>query len=63
MGEKEVKVVYESALDLNKCLSNSKTYKVANLGHTWPLESPELFSSLVRAWVNDNPLPDTLLKL
>ena len=60
LGEKEVKVVYESAVDLNKCLSNSKAYKAANLGHTWPLESPELFSSVVRAWINDNPLPDTL---
>lgn len=63
MGEKEVKVVHESAVDLNKCLSNSKAYKVTNLGHTWPLESPELFSSVVRAWINDNSLPDTLLKL
>lgn len=63
MGEKEVKVVYESAVDLNKCLLNSKAYKVANLGHTWPLESPELFSSVVMAWINDNQLPDTLLKL
>ncbi|WP_424354335.1 alpha/beta fold hydrolase [Methanobacterium sp. MBAC-LM] len=63
MGEKEVKVVYESALDLNKCLSNSKAYKVTNLGHTWPLESPELFSSVVMAWINDNQLPDTLVEL
>jgi Predicted hydrolases or acyltransferases (alpha/beta hydrolase superfamily) len=62
-GEKEVKVVHESAVALNKCLSNSKAYKVANFGHTWPLESPELFSSVVRAWINDNSLPDTLLKL
>ena len=62
-GEKESKVFYESALDLNKCLSNSKAYKVANLGHTWPLESPELFSSVVRAWINDNQLPDTLMEL
>lgn len=60
MGEKEVKVVYESALDLNKCLPNSKVYKAANLGHTWPLESPELFSNVVMAWINNNPLPDTL---
>jgi len=63
MGEKEVKVVYESVLDLNKCLSNSKAYKVDNFGHTWPLESPKLFSSIVRAWINDDQLPDTLLKL
>lgn len=63
MGEKEVKVVYKSAVDLNKCLSNSKAYKVPNFGHVWPLESPELFSSVVNAWINDNQLPDTLLKL
>jgi len=62
-GEKEVKVVHESAVDLNKCLSNSKAYKITNFGHTWPLESPELFSSVVRTWINDNPLPEDLLKL
>ena len=63
VGEKEVKVVYGSALDLNKCLSNSKAYEVVNFGHTWPLESSELFTSVLRAWINDNPLPDILLKL
>jgi pimeloyl-ACP methyl ester carboxylesterase len=63
VGEKEVKIVYESAVDLNKCLSNSKAYKMTNFGHTWPLESPELFSNVVRAWITDNPLPEALSKL
>jgi hypothetical protein len=50
-------------VDLNKCLSNSKAYKITNFGHTWPLESPELFSNVVRTWINDNPLPEALSKL
>lgn len=63
VGEKEVKIVYESAVDLNKCLSNSKSYKVTNFGHTWPLESPELFISVVKSWINDKALPEGLSEL
>ncbi len=63
VGEKEVKVAHESAVDLNKCLLNSKAYKAANFGHTWSLESPEFFSSVVMAWINDRPLPESLGKL
>ena len=63
IGEKEVKIAHESAIDLNKCLSNSKAYEVTNFGHTWPLESPKLFSSVVMAWINDKPLPKSLSKL
>ncbi len=44
-------------MNLNKCLPNSEVYKVTNFGHTWPLESPGLFSSVVRAWINDKPSP------
>jgi len=53
--------VHESAVDLNKCLPNSK-HILANFGHTWPLESPELFSSVL-SMINGNPLHDILLKL
>lgn len=55
VGEKEVQIAHESSLDLNKCLKNSESYKVTNLGHTWPLESPELFSRVIRAWINNAP--------
>lgn len=63
VGEKEQKIAYKSAIDLNKCLPNSKAYKVTNLGHSWPLESSKLFSDVLRAWINDKPLPKALSKL
>ena len=63
VGEKEMKVAHESAMDLNKCFPNSKAYKAANLDHLWPVVSPVLFSSVTRAWINDKPLPKALSKL
>ena len=63
VGEKEQEISYKSAIDLNKCLPNSKAYKVTNLGHSWPLESPKLFKDVLRAWINDKPLPKALSSL
>ena len=31
------------------------------LGHAWNGEAPELFSQMVRSWINDEPLPAELL--
>ena len=62
VGENEQKITYKSAIDLNKCLPNSKAYEVTNLGHNWPLESPILFNNVLRAWINDKPIPKALSK-
>ena len=57
MGETEIKLVHESAEDLNKCLPNSKIFKAPGLFHVWNLESPELFNKILRAWITDEKLP------
>ena len=57
MGETEVKLVHESAVDLNKRLPNSKIFKAPDLYHCWNLQSPELFNKTVRAWINGEKLP------
>ncbi len=57
MGEREMELVHESAENMNKCLPNSKIFKVPGLFHCWNLESPDLFNKTVRAWLNDKRLP------
>ena len=63
VGEKEYDIMHKSARDLNKCLQNSEAYMASNLGHSWSLESPELFNSVARAWINDKPLPEEAVPL
>lgn len=57
MGETEMKLVHESAEDLNRCLQNSQIFKAPGLYHCWNLESPYLFNKTVRAWLNNKKLP------
>lgn len=59
MGETEVKLVHESAEDLNKCLPNSQIFKAPGLFHVWSLESPDIFNKTVRTWLNDKELPQS----
>ncbi|EKQ53338.1 MAG: putative hydrolase or acyltransferase of alpha/beta superfamily [Methanobacterium sp. Maddingley MBC34] len=60
MGEKDYKVIKESARDLVKVLPNSSAYIVPGLGHVWNMESPELFNRVLRSWITGKPLPNTL---
>ncbi len=51
VGEKDHKILKNSARDLMHVLPNSKTYVVPKLGHVWNLESPELFNRVLRSWI------------
>ncbi len=69
-GQKEEKVIHESARDLVSALPNARGYVVQhpqNLSlaqqHNWSLNAPELFNTTVRAWLTDSPLPDALQPL
>lgn len=61
-AEREMKYVSQSAKDLNKCLSNSQMYMVPNVKHNWALDAPELFSSVLRAWIKDKQILNSLSK-
>jgi len=63
VAEKEMNFVYESAKDLNNCLSNSQAYMVPNVVHNWALGAPELFNRVARAWINDKQVLESLSKL
>lgn len=60
VGEKEVKVMHESARDLVRALPNGRGYVSQGVNHNWSLSVPERFCAMVRAWVADGPLPEGL---
>jgi len=62
-GEKEYGIMKESARDLVDAFPNSKGYVASNMVHTWNLAAPKFFNKVLRAWINDDKLPDGLLKL
>jgi len=36
---------------------------VTGHGHNWPVQDPSLYARVVRAWMTNGPLPDTLRPL
>lgn len=58
MGEKDYKVIKESARDLVKVLPNSEAYEIPKGGHVWNMESPELFNKVLRNFITEKPLGD-----
>lgn len=57
VGQKEVRIMRESAQDLVKVLPANSGYTILGIGHTFNFEAPELFNTIVRAWITDRPLP------
>jgi len=62
-GEKDYKIIKESANDLIMSLPTSIGYMAPKVGHTWNLEDPELFNWVLRRWINNESLKDDLLPL
>jgi pimeloyl-ACP methyl ester carboxylesterase len=57
-GEKDYRVIKKSVNELLKVIPNSKGAVAAKAGHMWNMEKPELFNNILKAWINDDPLPD-----
>ena len=55
-GDKDYKVVKESAEDLLKSFKISEGYTAPNVGHFWNLEDPTLFNLVLRRWITNNSL-------
>jgi pimeloyl-ACP methyl ester carboxylesterase len=60
VGEREPKVIHQSAGDLLAAFPNAGGFVVPGRGHAWNFEAPELFTEVVRAWVLGRPLPSGL---
>ena len=55
-GDKDYKVIKESAEDLLMSFKISEGYTAPNLGHFWNLEDPTLFNLVLRRWITNNRL-------
>ncbi|HML04225.1 MAG TPA: alpha/beta hydrolase [Methanobacterium sp.] len=56
-GQKDFKIIKESAVNLLDVLPNSKGTMAMKAGHLWNIENPELFNNVLRCWLNDENLP------
>lgn len=63
VGEREMKVMKESAHDLAAAITSARAFMVTGHGHNWPVQDPGLYAQAVRAWVTNGPLPDMLRPL
>jgi pimeloyl-ACP methyl ester carboxylesterase len=53
-GDKDYKIVKESAEDLLMSFQISEGYIAPNVGHFWNLEDPKLFNWVLRRWITTN---------
>jgi pimeloyl-ACP methyl ester carboxylesterase len=63
VGEKETFFAKNAALALCKGIPGARGVLVPGMGHVWNLQAPELFTEMLRAWLQDQPLPAGLLPL
>lgn len=59
-GEKDYRIIKESARDLLNVLPNSRGAMAIKVGHLWNIENPEIFNKTLRAWITNSKLPDNL---
>ena len=69
-GQKEYRVMKQSACDIEVALPDAKAYlldlgKSSSLAaeHNWALSAPQLFAKTVQAWMKSQPLPSELIPL
>jgi pimeloyl-ACP methyl ester carboxylesterase len=57
-GEKDYKIIKESADVLLNSLQLSESYKAHKVGHLWNLEDPIQFNRVIRRWLTNNSVKD-----
>ena len=69
-GRKEFKVMRQSIRDVAAAIPSARGYLVkhvkqmaVNEEHNWNLSAPELFTRMVRAWIEEQSLPEELKAL
>jgi pimeloyl-ACP methyl ester carboxylesterase len=60
-GEKDYKVIKESADVLLNLLPLSEGYEAPKVGHAWNLEDPIKFNWVIRRWITNNSVKDNSL--
>lgn len=59
-GEKDYRIVKNSARDLLNVLPSSRGATALKVGHLWNIENPELFNNVLRACITNESLPEGL---
>lgn len=62
-GQKDYRIIKESAKDLLNVLPNSKGAMALKTGHMWNIENPDLFNNVLRAWITDKTLPSGIIAI
>lgn len=57
VGERETRPAKQAARKIAAAVPGAQAVIVPEAGHVWNLERPQLFSDMVRAWCEGNPLP------
>ena len=63
VGEKEMKINYRAAAQVVATMPHAVGQVAPGGGHGWNGEQPGVFNQTLRAWINDEPLPPSLLPL
>lgn len=59
-GSRESAVIQQAVVGLPQMMPNALGCFAPNARHGWNVEAPQLFNAMVRAWMNDAPLPSQL---
>jgi pimeloyl-ACP methyl ester carboxylesterase len=60
-GEKEYAVTRQSARDLIMAIDGAQGRTALRMKHNWNMQDPELFTQMVRSWIERKPLPHKLV--
>jgi pimeloyl-ACP methyl ester carboxylesterase len=63
VGEQESLVAKRAAKKVLGSLKRAQGIMVPGVNHVWNLQTPDLFTETVRAWIEDRPLPDIVRPL
>ena len=63
VGQREFKIMQQSARDVAAAIPGAKGFQVANAIHFWSMQLPDLFTQTVRNWIEDRALPPELTPL
>jgi pimeloyl-ACP methyl ester carboxylesterase len=59
-GGNETKIIIQAVGVISTMMSNAQGRLAPGLGHGWNVQAPDLFNSMVRAWITKTPLPEAL---
>jgi pimeloyl-ACP methyl ester carboxylesterase len=56
-GGSETNIIKQTVVTIPKLMPNAQGRLAPGRGHGWNIEAPDLFTTMIRAWVSGTPLP------